>query len=151
MGEHNTHIKARQSVTFIIKTPLAALTSWAVTFRVLFQQWAPLTASTSFKTPAVFCHRGRFFALTIYSIATLPRCRGQRRVSHLSSSPAVDCTPVGHCASFAPSPLLLGTSPTPQANLTHLVVVGNGRFAQLAFEIQLEGEIQIALQGRRRR
>lgn len=33
----------------------------------------------------------------------------------------------------------------PQVNLTHLVVVGYGRFTQLAFEIQLKGKIQVAL------
>lgn len=42
----------------------------------------------------------------------------------------------------------------PYADLAHLVVVGDGCFAQLTFEIQIEGEIQVTLQagrkGRRR-
>lgn len=33
----------------------------------------------------------------------------------------------------------------PQSNLTHLVVMGYGRFTQLSFEIQLEGKVQVAL------
>lgn len=37
----------------------------------------------------------------------------------------------------------------PQSNLTHLVVVGYGRFTQLSFEIQLEGKVQVALQVKR--
>lgn len=32
-------------------------------------------------------------------------------------------------------------------SLAHLVVVGDGGFAQLAFEVQLEGEVQVALAG----
>lgn len=45
--------------------------------------------------------------------------------------------------------VLNGGTKVPQANLTHLVVVGYGRFTQLAFEIQLKGEIQVALQVKR--
>lgn len=39
----------------------------------------------------------------------------------------------------------------PQSILTHLVVMGYGRFTQLSFEIQLEGEVQVALQVKRGR
>lgn len=36
----------------------------------------------------------------------------------------------------------------PRSNLTHLVVVGYGCFAELPFEIQLESEVQVTLQER---
>lgn len=38
-------------------------------------------------------------------------------------------------------------SPPHRLDLTHLVVVGNGRFTQLSFEIQLESEVQVTLRG----
>lgn len=38
-------------------------------------------------------------------------------------------------------------SPPHRSDLTHLVVVGNGCFTQLSFEIQLKGEVQVALRG----
>lgn len=37
--------------------------------------------------------------------------------------------------------------PPPRAGLAHLVVVGDGGFAQLPFKVQLEGEIQVPLRG----
>lgn len=42
-------------------------------------------------------------------------------------------------------------SPPPRADLAHLVVVGDGCFAQLPFKVQLEGKIQVPLRGEEER
>lgn len=46
---------------------------------------------------------------------------------------------------------LAATPRSPKSSLTHLVVMRYGCFAQLSFEIQLEGKVQVTLQTKRER
>lgn len=62
-----------------------------------------------------------------------------------SGSVSLGCAGDGPQCGSQKSPL------PPMLDLTHLVVVANGCFAQLPFKIQLEGKIQVPLQGGKKR
>lgn len=91
----------------------------------------------------------------------LPSAWTSRRAALSSVAPLGLRPGLSQVAGVAPSPsaahgMVLNKggsrkSPPPRADLAHLVVVGDGCFAQLPFKVQLEGKIQVPLRGEEER
>lgn len=109
------------------------------------------------------CYIQCFTASDTSCFATSCLCRGRHDsgavVGGLSSAWSVAWSFTGGGGWLCLPPLRTGwcsitgsrKPPPPRADLAHLVVVGDGRVAQLPFKVQLEGKIQVPLRGEEER